>query len=105
MVYGDRHPHLVALLVPDPDWLQAWARARGKTGDAKTLADDPDLASTLSIVVERVNAGLSSIEKIRRFLVAGEMFTIDNGMLTPTLKIRRHKVREVYGARLEALYS
>jgi len=105
MVYGDRHPHLVALLVPDPDWLQAWARARGKTGDAKALAADKDLAAALSAVVERVNAGLSPLEKIRRILVAAEPFTIENEMLTPTLKIRRHKVREVHGARLEALYA
>ena len=105
MVYGDRHPHLVALLVPDPDWLQAWARARGKTGDAKALAADKDLAAALSAVVERVNAGLSPLEKIRHILVAAEPFTIENEMLTPTLKIRRHKVREVHGARLEALYA
>ncbi|OHC83337.1 MAG: AMP-dependent synthetase [Rhodospirillales bacterium RIFCSPLOWO2_12_FULL_67_15] len=105
MVYGDRHPHLVALLVPDPDWLQAWARAHGKTGDAKALAADKDLAAALSAVVERVNAGLSPLEKIRHILVAAEPFTIENEMLTPTLKIRRHKVREVHGARLEALYA
>ncbi|MCC7016077.1 MAG: AMP-binding protein, partial [Rhodospirillales bacterium] len=105
MVYGDRHPHLVALLVPDPDWLQAWARARGKIGDARALAADKDFAAALSAAVERVNAGLSPIEKIRRILVAAEPFTIENEMLTPTLKIRRHKVREAYGARLEALYA
>lgn len=105
MVYGDRHPHLVALLVPDPDWLQAWARTRGKTGDAKSLADDRELAAALAAVVERVNAGLSPLEKIRRILVIAEPFTIENEMLTPTLKIRRHKVREAYGARLEALYA
>ena len=105
MVYGDRHPHLVALLVPDPDWLQAWSRAHGKTEDAKALAADKDLSAALSAVVERVNAGLSPLEKIRRILVAAEPFTIENEMLTPTLKIRRHKVREVHGARLEALYA
>ena len=105
MVYGDRHPHLVALLVPDPDWLQAWARAHGKTGNAQALAADKELTAALAAVVERVNAGLSPIEKIRRVLVAAEPFTIENEMLTPTMKIRRHKVREFYGARLEALYA
>ena len=105
MVYGDRHPHLVALLVPDSDWLQAWAMARGKTGDAQALAADKDLAFALAAVVERVNAGLSPLEKIRHTLVAAEPFTIENEMLTPTMKVRRHKVREIYGARLEALYA
>jgi long-chain acyl-CoA synthetase len=105
MVYGDRHPHLVALLVPDSEWLRAWAHKRGKTSDAALLAADPDLAAALMPAVDRVNARLSPIERIRRFLVAPEPFTIENGMLTPSLKIRRHKVREIYGARLEALYA
>jgi len=105
MVYGDRHPHLVALLVPDAEWLHGWARARGKTGDAAELAADPDLVAALASAVDRVNAGLSPIERIRRFLVAPEPFTIENGLLTPTLKIRRHKLRAIYGERLEALYG
>ncbi|MBM3733506.1 MAG: long-chain fatty acid--CoA ligase [Acidimicrobiia bacterium] len=105
MVYGDRHPHLVALLVPDAEWLHGWARARGKTGDAAALAADPDLVAALAAAVERVNAGLSPIERIRRFLVAPEPFTIENGLLTPTLKIRRHKLRAIYGEKLEALYG
>jgi long-chain acyl-CoA synthetase len=105
MVYGDRHPHLVALLVPDAEWLRAWAHEKGKHADPAALAGDPDLTAALAAAVERVNAGLSPIEKIRRFLVVAEPFTIENEMLTPTLKIRRHKVRAVYGARLEALYG
>ena len=54
--------------------------------------------------VERVNAELSVIERIRRFLIADEPFAIENQQLTPSLKIRRHVLREVYGERLDALY-
>jgi len=41
---------------------------------------------------------------VRRLMIAGEPFTTDNGLLTPTLKIRRHKIKQIYGEALEALY-
>jgi len=52
-----------------------------------------------------VNGDLSVIEKIRQFAFADEPFTIESGEMTPSLKIRRHKIRERYGARLDALYK
>ncbi len=47
---------------------------------------------------------LSPVERVRRFLIASEPFTIASGELTPTLKLRRHVIGEKYGAALEALY-
>ena len=88
MVYGDRRPHLVALLVPDPDIAQA---------------GDPH--QRLQSAVDRVNADLSVIEKVRRFITADEGFTIENEQLTPSMKIRRHVISHVYGDRLDALYK
>jgi len=87
MVYGDRRPHLVALLVPDPE-----------------IARTPDLHARLQRAVDRVNSDLSVIEKIRRFIVADEPFSIDNEQLTPSMKIRRHVISKIYGERLDALY-
>ncbi|MEO7635968.1 MAG: long-chain fatty acid--CoA ligase [Sphingomicrobium sp.] len=88
MVYGDRKPHLVALLVPDPD-----------------IADAPDLHARLQSAVDRVNADLSVIERVRRFILADAPFGIDNEQMTPSLKIRRHVIGKVYGERLEALFK
>ena len=88
MVYGDRRPHLVALLVPEAD-----------------IADAPDLAARLSKAVDRVNADLSVVEKVRRFIVADAPFTVENEQLTPSIKIRRHVIGAAYGERLDALYS
>jgi long-chain acyl-CoA synthetase len=104
MVYGDRRPYLVAVLVPRPEFLEGFAQARGKPNNLAALADDPDLHKALAVALERVNEGLSVIERVRRFVVAGEPFTIANGMLTPSMKVRRHVVRQAYGARLEGLY-
>jgi len=87
MVYGDRRPHLVALLVPDPE-----------------IASDPALHRRLQRAVDRVNSDLSVVEKIRRFITADELFSIENEQLTPSMKIRRHVISKVYGERLDALY-
>ena len=92
MVAGDRRPHIVGLIVPDPEWV----RESGLEGAA--------LRHAISEAVDRVNNGLSVIEKVRRFAIADEPFTIENGQLTPSLKIRRHMIREIYGERLDALY-
>ncbi len=106
MVMGDRRPHLVGLLVPDAAWLASWAAANGKSGTAlPELRDDPDLHKVLYDVIQRVNRNLSSIERVRRFAVAAEPFTIENGQMTPTLKVRRHAVCAVYGKILEDLYN
>ena len=102
LVMGDARPHLVGLLVPDRDWMGAWARENVK--DAGLLADDGDFLAALGAVVGRVNDGLSVIERVRRFIVADASFTIENGLMTPTLKLRRFRIAEIYGDRLEALY-
>jgi long-chain acyl-CoA synthetase len=54
--------------------------------------------------IDRVNRDLSVIEKVRQFAFADEAFGIDNQEMTPSLKIRRHKIKERYGVRLDGLY-
>jgi long-chain acyl-CoA synthetase len=105
MVYGDKHPYLVAVLVPDEAAVLDWARANGKQGDAKTLAHDAAFRAVLTHAVETVNKELSVIERVRRFIVADEPFSIANGEMTPTLKVKRHVVKARYGERIEALYK
>ena len=90
--------------MPDADWLPGWAEAAGKPAQLSDLAGDEDLIKALGAVLERVNAKLSNVEKVRRLMIAGEPFTTDNWLLTPTLKIRRHKIKQIYGEALEALY-
>jgi long-chain acyl-CoA synthetase len=105
MVSGDRRPYLVGLIVPEADWMAEWAKANGKTNDYAALRDDPDFHRALAGAVDRVNAELSVIEKVRRFILADAPFTVENEQLTPSVKIRRHVLREVYGERLDALYK
>ena len=105
MVHGDRRPHLVGLMVPDADWMKAWASAANIEPDMTTLSQSADFHAALAEAVDRVNRRLSNIERVRRFIIATEPFSIENAQMTPTLKVRRHKIREVYGAALEALYG
>ncbi|MEO6432985.1 MAG: AMP-dependent synthetase/ligase [Sphingomicrobium sp.] len=88
MVYGDRRPHLVALLVPEAD-----------------VARDPELQKRLQQALDRVNPEVSVTEKVRRFVVTDQAFTIENEMLTPSLKIRRHVITKAFGDKLDALYK
>jgi long-chain acyl-CoA synthetase len=104
MVYGDKRPHLVALIVPDQEWLKAWAQKNGKSSDLSEIHDDPDLRKAIDEAVVRVNKQASNLEKIRRFAIPPDGFTVENHMLTPTLKIRRHKIKQAYQETLEGLY-
>ncbi|MBI2256662.1 MAG: long-chain fatty acid--CoA ligase [Proteobacteria bacterium] len=105
MVHGDKHPHVVALIVPDEEFVRDWAIKNGGNADLSGLADDPAFHKALGPVIDRVNASLSPIEKIRRFALLPEGFTIDNGLLTPSLKIKRHKIRERWGQHIAKLYE
>jgi long-chain acyl-CoA synthetase len=104
MVSGDRRPYVVGVIVPDPEWTADWAKANGRKLDFAALAADPEYGRAMSAAVDRVNKDLSVIEKVRRFIIADEPFTVDNQQLTPSIKIRRHVIRKAYGERLDALY-
>jgi long-chain acyl-CoA synthetase len=105
MIHGDRRPYMVAVLVPDPEWTQQFCAAGGAPCSFSSLAENPTYRAALSAAVERVNKELSVIERVRRFVIADEPFTIENEQMTPSLKIRRHVLKEVYGARLNGLYK
>ena len=105
MVYGDKRPHLVAVLVPDEGFMANWARENSRDAKLAELSDSERFHERLREALDRANARLSPIEQVRRFLIAAEGFTTDNGLMTPSLKIRRHEIRKIYGERLEALYG
>ncbi|MEO7564862.1 MAG: AMP-binding protein, partial [Sphingomicrobium sp.] len=88
MVYGDRRPHLVALLVPEAE-----------------IARSDNLKQRLQSAVDRVNQDLSVVERVRRFTLADAPFTIENEQLTPSLKIRRHVITKFYDDRFNGLYK
>ena len=91
MVDGDQRPWLSAVLVP--------------SDEVRQLANSPEaLQAMVTGAVDRANSRLSQIERVRRFIIATEPFSTDNGQMTATLKVRRHVVRGVYGDQLASLY-
>ncbi len=105
MVVGDRRPYVVALIVPDAEWTQGWALANRVKFNVAALQTLPAFRSAVRAAIDRVNRDASSIEKIRQFAFADEPFSIDNEEMTPSMKIRRHRLKERYGARLDELYK
>lgn len=83
-IYGDKKNYLVALIVV-----------------SKELEDRKN---KIRIIIDKVNQELRIIEKIKKFIIIDDPFTIENQMLTPTMKIRRHQIKKVFGEQLEKLY-
>jgi long-chain acyl-CoA synthetase len=104
MVWGDKRPHLVGLIVPDPEWAREWAKANGLPQDEDALRANPAFLTAIREAVDQVNRDLSVTEKVRRIMLADEPFSIENEEMTPSMKIRRHVIKARYGERLDALY-
>ncbi|MFD2204153.1 AMP-dependent synthetase/ligase [Kiloniella antarctica] len=104
MVYGNKRPHLTAIIVPDEDFLEQWGEASGIPGVLASVHNNPSLKISLAKAIDQVNKQFSPLEKVRKFIIAKEAFSIENKMMTPTLKVRRHKVLEIYKEQLDALY-
>ena len=105
MVSGDKRPYIVGLIVPDPEWALEWARAQDMKYDFNDLQANPQFRAAVRAAVDRVNADVSVTEKVRQFEFADEPFSIENGEMTPSMKIRRHVIRERYAARVNGLYK
>jgi long-chain acyl-CoA synthetase len=104
MAYGDKKPYITALIVPDADFAANWAKEHNASPELAALAQNPEFKSVIGKAVEHANQQLSAIEKVRKFVLAKQAFTVENGMMTPTLKVRRHAVLREYRDALDALY-
>ncbi|HEU4538290.1 MAG TPA: AMP-binding protein, partial [Polyangiaceae bacterium] len=105
VVIGDRRHYLSALLTIDPDRGPALARARGWPEARDELARLPAFYEHVREGVERVNAELGRHETIKRFTILARDFSQEGGELTPTQKMRRRAVAEIYRREIEAMYD
>lgn len=103
MLFGDNKPHNVALVVPDQNALEAWAQKRGRPlGDITT---NPEVKALLLAELTARAEGFKSYERPRDLAITLEDFTQENGLLTPSLKLKRRPTIERYGSLLQALYQ
>ena len=105
MVYGDKKPYLTAVIVPSESFAKSWSDQNNAPSDLASLATSAEFKSMIAKAVERGNAQLGTIEKVRKFILAPQPFTVENGQMTPTLKVRRHTIVREYKDALEDLYA
>ncbi len=104
MVYGHNRPFNVAIVVPD--WLVVlpWAEKQGLTDDVEQLINEPKLVQLMESEIQKTCRSLAAYEIPRKILLLSEAFTPENGILTPTLKLKRREVHKRFGSRIEELY-
>jgi long-chain acyl-CoA synthetase len=105
LVVGDRKPYVAALVTLDPDEIGRWAAAQGIEGDTASLARDERVRVLVQGIVDDVNRDRSRYEQIKRFAVIPRDFTMDEGEVTPTLKLRRRAVIQHFRDEIDALYA
>ncbi len=106
MVHGDRRPYPVALITLNPEELAKFAREQGiMAGDPSVLAKHPKVVERVQRTVDHKNSELQSYAKIKKFVILLEDFTVENGALTPTLKVKRKVISERHRPVLDALYQ
>jgi len=106
MLVGEGRNHLVALLPLDPERVPAFARERGWPEDLEQLAVHKPFLEDLERRIEaQVNARVSRFETVKRFAVLPRDFSVEEGELTPTLKLRRKVIAAKHAATIDALYG
>lgn len=106
VMLGDRRPYPILLLVPDLENVRAWAAKQGIAAtDPAALAADPRVEALLRADALSRLAGLARYETPKKVLVLPEELTVENGALTPSLKVKRRVVEERFRAEIEALYA
>jgi long-chain acyl-CoA synthetase len=103
MIHGANKPFNVALVVPDPASLEKWATETGKSLGDVTKSDD--VKQLIQEELKKYGKSFKGFERPEKFVLTSEDFTTDNGMLTPTLKLKRRNVLQKYEGALDALYK
>lgn len=106
MVVGEGRPYVGALITLDAEMLPTWAANHDLAG--LTMAEatrHEQVLAELQRAVDQANESVSRAESIRSFVVLEEDFTADNGLLTPSLKLKRGHIGDLLRERIEELYS
>lgn len=105
MVYGSDHNFVTALVTLDADAIKEWADLHGVAGDYRAIVTSPEVRDMVQMYVDNLNVNLNRWEQIKKFTILDHDLTIEDGDLTPSLKLRRKAVSEKYQTTLDALYT
>ena len=105
LVIGDKRPYVAALLTLDSVEIGRWAAENALDGDVAALSQDERVRELLQDTVDEANRERSRFEQVKRFTVLPRDFTMEDGEITPTLKLRRRAVQEHFADEIDALYA
>ena len=103
VLLGDGRKYCVAVVTLNPEQISQWSKARG-ISDLKAINTNKELRETIQQHISSINKDLASYETVKDFFIAPEDFTVDNGILTPTFKIKRSFVEKKYQEEIEKMY-
>ena len=98
---------VVAIIVLDHDCLKMWAAKQGVTKEGADLIESDELSEAIhkDLNDRAGKAKLNSLEKIKKFHITTHTFTVDNGLLTPSMKLVRHHAKKMFKNEVEKLYE
>ena len=106
IVVGDNRPYIGALIALDTEMLPEWLSTHGlPVVDAAQAANLPEVRDSLEKAIARANKAVSRAESIRRYRIVNAAFTVENGYMTPSLKLKRRRVLADYADEVDALYA
>ncbi|MCB0310092.1 MAG: AMP-binding protein, partial [Bdellovibrionales bacterium] len=104
VLVGDGRPYCVALITLNLSAVQKWAQTNGHQ-IGEEIADNSEVRRLIHSEIERINGSLANFESVKKFFLVSDEFTIDNGLLTPTFKVKRKAVQERFQQQIDRLYS
>lgn len=106
LVVGEKRPFLVALIVPNFDFLKDYAEKNGISfTDQKDLLEKPQVLEIFDTLLRQISRELASHEKVRKYLLVAEAFTVESGNMTPTLKLKRRQIEKIFQEQINELYK
>ncbi len=105
LYHADRRKFPSALIALDPEASAAWAKARNLPTDTGSLAARKELIDEIGGHIDRINSALAQYEQVKRWAIIPEEFTVDNGLMTATLKVKRKEVENRYRDLLDGFYK
>jgi long-chain acyl-CoA synthetase len=105
VMYGDRKPYPVALITLDPEEILPWAKEHGLPEDLAELAKNQEVQEMVQKELDRANSNYAQVEQVKRFEIIDHDLSIDEGELTPTLKVKRNVIYDRYHDLFEGMYK
>ncbi len=105
VMHGDRRPYPVALITLDPDEILPWAKENGLPEDGAELAVHDLVTELVQAELDRANANYAQVEQIKKFVILDRDLSIEQGELTPTLKVKRNVINDRYAELFDSLYG